>query len=41
MNPETVAQTLLAERIVLTGYLRAFVRERAIAEDLFQDNIEL
>ncbi len=37
MNPEDVARELLARRIALTGFLRSFVRERATAEDLFQD----
>ena len=37
MNAEDVAQQLLTQRIALTGYLRAFVGDRATAEDLFQE----
>ena len=37
MTAEDVAQCLLAERIAFTGFLRAIVGERAIAEDLFQE----
>ncbi len=37
MEPEDVAQALLAERMALTGYLRALVAGRSAADDLFQE----
>lgn len=37
MTAEQVAKLLLTERIALTAHLRAFVRVRATAEDLFQE----
>ena len=37
MNPDETAKLLLQDRLPLTAFLRSLVRDRLVAEDLFQE----